>query len=241
MLCVLTVVLTAGGCAPAASTMTAANVLQPVLVGKVARIGGTPSDKTGLYRGRAFTGTVTNEIMVAATPVASMWATTTQGSNIVDKQLIPALDFARADSGAVAVIDSLMFRTRAGFWLFFASQGNYGLLYGSKYHTKPTEPEDLVIPSSVELPLDGAASIMAGRIVIKCTKRRDSPFVSSIIVSVEGDGATEIDKEANGSFQERSLVVKKGSVFYIRSRSLLLRADFVRETDRGVELALQRR
>lgn len=240
---IILLLLTSGGCWPPPSTITTTNITQPVLVGKIKSIGGKLADKKQLYQSNKFSASITNSEETFALPAIIIgfwgWRTRIEGSEIFDKQLLPIVNAPPNDSTTMIMVDSIRFSVTSGYWLFLLLTGNYGWLDGAKYGEMNPEHEELFISQSVEILYNSTATILNNRVRIRCAKKRESPFFSTITLYFEG--VTGVYKDQYGSLKQTSLKVEKDDKFYMRTNSLLLHVEVVQVTDLGITLAFEKR
>jgi len=125
----LVILLLFSGCWPRKTIMTAANITQPVLVGNVKTIGGNPIDNSDLQAVKPFSAKLENSSYVYAAVYFYGYQTLTEGSNLIDKQLLPIAD----DPSTLIIVDQIRFNVVGGYWLFVLYYANKGWIEGTKY------------------------------------------------------------------------------------------------------------
>jgi hypothetical protein len=120
------------GCWAPKSVLTTANITQPVLVGKVKTINGEKSETTK-NEGTKFSAAIVNSIFVWSAAYAYGHTTVTEGSNVIDEQLLPLIDEVSQDKKTVLVVDQIRYDAMSGYWLFVLSSANKGWIDGYIY------------------------------------------------------------------------------------------------------------
>jgi hypothetical protein len=126
-------------CLISKSTLTAANITEPVLVGKVKTIGGEPIENSSLQQGVKFNASLTNSWYVITSGYSSVDRSTSQGSNQIDEQLLSISDNKTKDSSAIIIADQIRFEATSGYWLFVLYTANKGWIEGAKYYNRSNE------------------------------------------------------------------------------------------------------
>jgi hypothetical protein len=132
----IVLILIISGCWAHKSIMTAENITQPVLVGKVKIIGGKPIENSTLRSESHFSVGIVNSDYYYSSGYVSGSKIITQGSNLVDTQLLPFTDETQNDSTAMIIADQIRFNVASGYWLFVLYSGNKGYIEGAKYYGK---------------------------------------------------------------------------------------------------------
>ena len=122
----IAIIMVSSGCWAPKSIITASNITQPVLVGKVITIGGNPIEKTNLQSEAPFSAFISNAVGFAFNTTYTLH----QGSNLIDKQLLP-LTYG---SSGMLIADQIRFKVTSGYWLAACISYNKGWLDGAKYN-----------------------------------------------------------------------------------------------------------
>jgi hypothetical protein len=93
-------------------------------------------------------------------------------------------------------------------------------------------------PTSVKILYNGTKTILNKEVLLKCTKKRESIFFSTITLSFEK--VIGVDKKLDGPFKRTSLNVEKGDVFYVKTESMLLHVEVVEQSDEGLTLTFNK-
>jgi len=134
---VVILLLLFSGCWAPKTILTTANITQPVLVGKVKTIGGKPIENSTLQVDTTFTATLQNSMYYYSAVYVYGHSIISQGSNLLDKQLLPLSD----ETSAMIVADQIRFKAVSGYWLFALYSANKGWIEGKKYTNKSNEPK----------------------------------------------------------------------------------------------------
>jgi hypothetical protein len=101
-------------------------------VGKVKTINGEKSETTK-NEGTKFSAAIVNSIFVWSAAYAYGHTTVTEGSNVIDEQLLPLIDEVSQDKKTVLVVDQIRYDAMSGYWLFVLSSANKGWIDGYIY------------------------------------------------------------------------------------------------------------
>jgi hypothetical protein len=96
----------------------------------------------------------------------------------------------------------------------------------------------LNFPTSVVILYSGTKTILNKEVIMKCTKKRESIFFSTITLSFEK--VIGVDKKPDGLFKRTSLIVEKDDVFYVKTESMLLHVEVVAQSDNGLTLTFNK-
>jgi hypothetical protein len=124
------------GCWAPKSIMTTANITQPVLVGKVKTIGGGPVENSELVGSNNFSALLQNSTYFYSAGYYYGSEVITQGSNLLDKQLLPLTASTPDDTSSMIIANQIRFNVASGYWLFALYSGNKGWIDGAKYDNK---------------------------------------------------------------------------------------------------------
>jgi hypothetical protein len=127
------------GCWASKTVMTSANITQPLLVGKVITIGGGKIESNSSMEGTKFSAALVNSMSVWSTGYYYGSNTVREGSNFIDKQLLPLIDESATSGNSLLIVDQLRYDVMCGYWLFYLYTGNKGWLDGFKYAGFPNE------------------------------------------------------------------------------------------------------
>jgi hypothetical protein len=98
--------------------------------------------------------------------------------------------------------------------------------------------EELIIPSTIKIPYDSTIEFLNKTTLVRCSKKRESLFFSSI--RIEFQGITGVDKKQDGSFEKAALKVNKGDKFFLIVKSQLLVIEVLQENEEGITLMLKK-
>jgi hypothetical protein len=129
------------GCWAPKSIMTTANITQPVLVGNVKTIGGKKIDNPNLQEGTKFSAAIVNSMYYWSSGYYTGSRLVTEGSNVIDEQLLPLIDTTPIGTTAILIVDQIRFNVKCGYWLFALYSGNKGWLDGIKYSGNTNIPK----------------------------------------------------------------------------------------------------
>ncbi len=108
----------------------------------------------------------------------------------------------------------------------------------TKDYVENMEREEMIIPSFVDILYDSTVIILNGKIRLKCSKTRESLFISAVLLTF--DGIVGVDKDKHGYYKKKSIKVKEGDTFYVRTKSLSLHCNVEKTTDDRITISFQK-
>lgn len=122
------------GCWAPKTIMTTANVTQPVMVGKVTKIGGAVMDTVHSESVSYFPLSLVNSQYVYSSGYYYGSQFITQEPNIIDEQLLVYIDNDPNSSTSMIQAKQIRFKVSGGYWLFAFYSANKGWIDCAKYN-----------------------------------------------------------------------------------------------------------